>query len=132
MSKTWKPKTIVLPIDKMAGCPWNLLDARGVRVAWCGYDNDHERTGEPIANDLLNLVAIGEAAGELLEGAYAKQLAMQAEIDRLNRVVDRAIPIVREFTRNNPKFLSRMNGKQQDPLGAHAWLEAAEIARRGQ
>lgn len=86
---TWKPKEIRLPLNKMAGCPWNLLDARGARVAWCGYDNDHERTGELIANDILNLVAIGEAAGELLDQANEKFRKMEAEIQELRSEVAR-------------------------------------------
>jgi hypothetical protein len=102
----------------MAGCPWNLLDARGARVAWCGYDNDHERTGELIANDILNLVAIGEAVGELLDTARDNLLKAQAEIDRLNKVVDQACEIIDELL-----------GDEDRPLKTRPEL-AAELERR--
>lgn len=75
----FKPKTIQLPLAKMAGCPWNLLDARGARVAWCGTDNNHEQDGELIANDLLNLVAMGEAVWDLNEQAQAKIVRLEQE-----------------------------------------------------
>jgi hypothetical protein len=39
------------PFALMAGCPWNVLDSRGVRIAICGGDSnaDWERFGPPIA-----------------------------------------------------------------------------------
>lgn len=89
----WKPKFIQLPIDKMAGAPWNLLDYRGFRIALCGTDGNHEKDGEVIANDLLNLVAIGEASGELLEKAAKKMEQKDAE---LKAALDRVEELERE------------------------------------
>jgi hypothetical protein len=75
----------------MAGCPWNLLDDRGMRIAWCGTDNNHEKDGELIANDILNLVAIAEAASELLEKGNAKLAEKDAEIERLTEAFNQSI-----------------------------------------
>ena len=87
-----------------------------------------------VADELLaeidRLTAERDQLSNALDLAAAELEAQTKEIDRLNKVVDQAVPIVREYTRDNPKFLSRLNGKQQDPLGAHAWLEAAELERR--
>lgn len=87
----WQPAYIQLPLAKMAGCPWNLLDARGMRIAWC-MPGDHERLGEKVANDLLNLVAIGEAAGELLDVASKNLAKIEAEkaelLDALEKIVN--------------------------------------------
>lgn len=88
MSDNWKPKFIQLPLGKMSGAPWNLLDHRGFRVAWCGTDGNHEKDGELIANDLLNLVALGEAVGELNEKATARSNALQAKLDAANARLD--------------------------------------------
>lgn len=46
---------IKLPVAQMAGCPWNLLDATGCRIALCGGDshNDHERFGPAICAALV-------------------------------------------------------------------------------
>jgi len=85
---TWKPKFIQLPIDKMAGAPWNLLDARGFRIAWCGTDGNHEKDGELIANDLLNLIAIGEAVGELHEKALESRAALESQNAALKKRVE--------------------------------------------
>lgn len=85
---TWKPKFIQLPIDKMAGAPWNLLDARGFRIAWCGTDGNHEKDGELIANDLLILIAIGEAVGELHEKALESRAALEAQNEALKKRVE--------------------------------------------
>lgn len=86
----WKPQYIQLPLTKMAGCPWNLLDAKGMRIAWC-IPGDHERDGEKVANDILNLVAIGQAVGELLEKNQARLAEKDAEIERLKKALDQAI-----------------------------------------
>lgn len=88
MSEQWKPQFIQLPIDKMAGAPWNLLDYRGFRIALCGTDGNHEKDGEKIANDLLNLVAIGEAVGELHEEATR----YQGKLEELIRYVYDQLP----------------------------------------
>lgn len=90
MSK-FKPKFIQLPLSKMAGCPWNILDHRGFRIAWCGTDGNHEKDGELIANDLLNLIAIGDAVDELHEQALAKQQqpnsTVPAKLDKCSAII---------------------------------------------
>jgi len=101
MSENWKPKFIQLPIDKMAGAPWNLLDHRGFRIAWCGTDGNHETDGELIANDLLNLIAIGEAVGELHERATAKQVALQAKLDAALADADRLAEALYDIATDN-------------------------------
>lgn len=42
---------ILYPVAVMQGCPWNVLDRSGMRIACCGGDspNDWQRTGPPIA-----------------------------------------------------------------------------------
>lgn len=90
----YKPTFIRLPLNKMAGCPWNLLDDRGMRVAWCGTDNNHEKDGELIANDILNLVAIGEAAGELLEKGHARLAKKDASISELYEALENLMSYV--------------------------------------
>lgn len=87
----WKPKFIHLPIDKMAGAPWNLIDYRGFRIALCGTDGNHEKDGELIANDLLNIIAIGEASGELLDTAAKKFETQQKQIEELEGALREAI-----------------------------------------
>jgi hypothetical protein len=82
MSKQWKPKFIQLPLSKMAGAPWNILDRRGFRITICGTDGNHEKDGEEIANDLLNLVALGEAAIDLNREVLQKQAEEANELEK--------------------------------------------------
>lgn len=52
-------------------------------------------------------------------------------ISELGALARDAAPIVREFASKNPKH--QWEGKEQDPLGAHAWLERFEaMAKEGQ
>lgn len=87
---------IQLPLAKMAGCPWNLLDDRGVRVARCGTDGNHEKDGELIANDILNLIAIGEAVDELHQEAIKRDAAKDARIAQLEAWKESATAILSE------------------------------------
>lgn len=41
------------PIHQQSGCPWNILDDTGCRIAICGYDDDHEDSGPAIAAELV-------------------------------------------------------------------------------
>lgn len=62
-----------------------------------------DRLGEP---------ASGENIGEFILG----------RIERLRTFVRSARPIVQAYATKNPKFAH--GGHPQDPMGAHAWLEA--------
>jgi hypothetical protein len=42
----------------MSGASWNILDDRGCRIAVCGYDDDHEKSGPAIARELVALQAM--------------------------------------------------------------------------
>lgn len=48
--KSWptsaETSKIAWPINVMAGCEWNILDATGCRIAMCGYDG-----GDPSRSD---------------------------------------------------------------------------------
>lgn len=45
---------IVFPVAQMAGAEWNILDSTGCRIAVCGYDNDHEKSGPAIAQQMVD------------------------------------------------------------------------------
>lgn len=125
MSENWKPKFIQLPLDKMAGSPWNLLDHRGFRIAWCGTDGNHEKDGELIANDLLNLIAIGEAVGELHERATAKQVALQAKLDAALADAERlaeALVVPLQWVREDVKA---SEGQAETALAIQRQIESA-------
>ena len=63
-----KKSTISEPIDVMAAAPWNVLDATGKRIALCGFDNDHERSGPAIARALVDAMAENAALWAFVRG----------------------------------------------------------------
>ena len=53
---------------------------------------------------------------------------MKREIEALRRLIVLAGPIIINYARNNPKHL--YDGKEQDPMGAHRWLQAYDEAAK--
>lgn len=70
---------ILYPIAIMQGAAWNILDYSGCRIAWCGYDNDHEKSGPPIAAELVRAVNAFNDLEARLQGQTenAVQLALE-------------------------------------------------------
>lgn len=77
---------ICWPIHTMAGATWNILDDTGCRIAICGYDNDHEKSGPPIAARIVErmrdyewLVEIAFRAGDISHARAAELLGVSAQ-----------------------------------------------------
>lgn len=66
----------------------------------------------------------GNSAQHWIDRANARGLA----IDRLRAELKAALPIVREYAKQNPQWTGGLDMPTQDPLGAHAWLARNEEA----
>lgn len=53
----------------------------------------------------------------------------QREALKLQRAVRDALPIVRDYARDNPRWTRLMDCAVQDPNGAHAWLDEFDPER---
>lgn len=55
---------------------------------------------------------------------------LTAELAAKDKALDWATLIIQKFVEQNPKFYSLTQQCQQDPMGAHAWLEADKLRER--
>ncbi len=84
---------IMLPVAQMHGCPWNVLDASGSRIALCGGDSnrDCETFGPAIAAEIvaaLNASYDAQIDSELREAG----IDMTKANERLKALLDRYRP----------------------------------------
>ena len=110
----------------------------------------NEDTAEAVSKALRLAWQLGQKYWQQADSDSYKQHARSAqtqamfmdivkETSRMVAVIDEkllaeifsALPAMREYARKNPKHHFSLGGVEQDPNGAHAWLERNENAFSG-